>query len=106
MSLNQRELHIKPEHLRIVSSILEKNLTRPSVVWVFGSRARGNTKTYSDLDLAIDLDGKQISMAIMAALSADFEESDLPYKVDIVDWNSIDNSFKAAIEREVIKLVF
>ena len=38
------------------------------------------------------------------ALRDDFEESDLPFKVDIVDWNTIDEKFRSIIhhDRELI----
>ena len=32
-----------------------------------------------------------------------FEESDLPYKVDILDWNKYSDSFKYSIEKDLIK---
>jgi len=53
---------------------------------LFGSRALNTFKTTSDIDLAIK--GKDTN-SILAALMADFEESNLIYEVDLVDYASI-----------------
>jgi type I restriction enzyme S subunit len=38
----------------------------------------------------------------MAALADDFAESDLPWKVDIVDWATTDSVFRTIIEHDRI----
>ncbi|WP_297454347.1 nucleotidyltransferase domain-containing protein [Persephonella sp.] len=55
-------------------------------VYLFGSRAEGRNTQYSDIDLAFDLD-KDIS-GKLSQLRYILEESNLPYKVDIVDLKS------------------
>lgn len=90
------KIDIKPEHLKIVHNILLQHLPAHSKVWVFGSRAKGNAKKFSDLDLVIDA-GKSLPGQTMTNLAFDFEESDLPYRVDIVDWNTISDNFKKII---------
>lgn len=90
-------LDIKPEHLEIVNTILCKNLPIGAVVWVFGSRAKRAKKKYSDLDLLIDIK-ERLPMEIVINLTEDFDESDLPYKVDIVDWNAISEAFRNCIK--------
>ena len=40
----------------------------------------------------------------MANLRYAFEESDLPYKVDLVDMRSLDDSFKAIIEKTRVEI--
>ncbi len=92
---------INAPHLELVKGILHQHLPQGTRVWVFGSRARGQCKPYSDLDLAIDLNGQPVSMKILSAISFDFEESDLPYKVDIIDWNTIDKSFQDNIRQDM-----
>lgn len=42
--------------------------------------------------------------AIVAALKEDFSESDLPYKVDLVDWQKVSPSFRAIIQRDRLVL--
>ena len=51
-------------------------------VQIFGSRAKGNYKNGSDIDLAIVND--DFNSNTLAKLAGEFEESSLPYKVDIV----------------------
>lgn len=68
-------------------------------VWAFGSRATGRAKQYSDLDLAIS-GNKPLGLDLAAQLAEAFAESDLPYKVDIVDWTTASESFRKVIERD------
>lgn len=97
-------LDMTADQIQLVKEILEKHLPANVRVYVFGSRIRGNAKKFSDLDLAIDFDGAPVSMAILSALSFDFEESDLPYKVDLIDLNTINSHFKKTIEPDLTLL--
>ncbi|MBN1968912.1 MAG: nucleotidyltransferase domain-containing protein [Candidatus Delongbacteria bacterium] len=63
-----------------------KNYPNIKEVIVFGSRATGSFRKASDIDFAIK--GDNISN-IIGNLIADFEESDLIYRVDIVDYGRI-----------------
>ncbi len=88
-------------HLELVKKILHHHLPKGTSIWVFGSRARGQSKKYSDLDLAIDMNGEPIPIKLLSAICFDLEESDLPYKVDIVDWNTIDKTFQECIREDM-----
>jgi predicted nucleotidyltransferase len=66
-------------------------------VWAFGSRAAGTARAYSDLDLAIAGEAP-LDNARRAALHEAFVESDLPWKVDLVDWVSVGERFRRAVE--------
>lgn len=94
----QAHLDIEPRHLAIVREILREHVPRCRV-WAFGSRATGKAKRFSDLDLAIGCD-QPISIDLGAALAEAFSESDLPWKVDIVDLSTVDPSFRKLIERD------
>lgn len=89
-------IDIRPDHWAIVRSILQKHVPQYAV-WAFGSRARWTAKEYSDLDLAIITD-KPLPLSISATLDEDFSESDLPWKVDVVDWASTSDVFRKVIE--------
>ncbi|WP_232287702.1 restriction endonuclease subunit S [Verminephrobacter eiseniae] len=91
-------IDIRPDHWRIVEAILKKHVPR-HMVWAFGSRAKWSAKAYSDLDLAI-ITEKALPLAVSASLSDDFSESDLPYKVDVVDWATTSAAFREIIERD------
>lgn len=57
---------------------------------IFGSRAMGNYKKASDIDIAIF--GKDINFRVLAKLNYQLsEEIPIPYFVDIVHFESIDN---------------
>ncbi len=88
---------IRPDHLEIVQDILIKNLPAGVKVWVFGSRANWTTKDSSDLDLALEGEGK-LSHTVLGALKDAFEDSSLPYTVDVVDFNRIGDAFKQIVE--------
>jgi uncharacterized protein len=87
------------DHCRLVRGILAAHLPEDSTAWVFGSRATGLARSLSDLDLAIDA-GRRLSLDEIAGLVDAFAESDLPYKVDVVDWHGIDERFRQMITAE------
>lgn len=97
-------IDILPEDKSIIEDILVRHLPPRSKVWVFGSRATGRAKKYSDLDLVIDI-GTNLGLSILADLRSDFEESDLPYKIDLVDWHTISDSFKQIIKNDRLLLL-
>lgn len=82
----------------IIRAILRAHVP-DCTVWAFGSRATGRAKQYSDLDLAIS-GNKPLGIDSAAQLAEAFAESDLPYKVDIVDWTRTSESFRKVIERD------
>ena len=100
-----RPVHIDlpAEHRRLVLSILRANLQPSTKVWVFGSRASGRARRYSDLDLAIDA-GRPLTLDEIAALAEVFSDSDLPYKVDVVDWNDLEDRWRQTIGPERVPL--
>ena len=93
-------IDIRPDHWAIVRTILQKHVPQYEV-WAFGSRAKWSAKEYSDLDLAVIAD-KPLSLSVSAALADDFSESDLPWKVDVVDWATTSESFREIIERDKV----
>jgi type I restriction enzyme S subunit len=74
-------------------------------VWAFGSRVTGKAKRYSDLDLVVVGD-TALPPAVRAELEDAFSESDLPWRVDVVDWATTGATFRAIIMRDkvVVKL--
>ncbi len=99
-------LDIHPDHLKIIQTILKKYVP-DNVVWVFGSRVisseKKNAKKYSDLDLCIVTE-TPLSIEILTHLDNDFSESDLPYKVDVIDWAATNEAFRKIIEKNKIVL--
>ncbi len=87
----------------LVLGILRANSPRGTQIWGFGSRATGRARRYSDLDLAIDA-GRRLSLDELAQLTEAFSDSDLPYKVDIIDWHNIDARWRQTILTERVVL--
>lgn len=86
---------LDPKDIQTVKSILKKHLPHAKF-FVFGSRVSGKIKPHSDLDIAIDNGGK-IDLTIYTMIKSDFEESDLPIRIDIVDMHAVNKEFKAII---------
>lgn len=95
-------LDIRPDHLKIVQNILQEFVPEREV-WAFGSRAKWLAKEYSDLDLCI-LGKAPLSFRILGLLEEAFEDSDLPYKVDVVDWATTSEGFRKIIEQDKVVL--
>ncbi len=94
---------IRPDHLEIVQDILRERLPAGFKVWVFGSRANWTAKDSSDLDMAVEGIGT-LDYEAMVGLEVAFEESDLPYTVDVVDINAISPEFKRIVEGQKVPL--
>lgn len=89
-------IHMEKRHWDIVKAILAKY---PYSFYAFGSRVKGNPRRFSDLDICFI---ENIPWNIRAHIDEDFEESDLPYKVDVIDWNACDKNFQNLIKKDLI----
>jgi type I restriction enzyme S subunit len=91
---------IRPDLWEIVRDILRKHVPQYEV-WAFGSRVKGTTKPYSDLDLAVISDAP-LPLKVRADLADDFSDSDLPWRVDVVDWATTSTTFRNIIEQNKV----
>jgi hypothetical protein len=71
-------------------------------VWLFGSCARGEARQHSDIDIAI-LPRDDLPSGFFAELDADFEESTIPYDVDLVDLRCAEAALIDEVRREGVK---
>lgn len=90
-------LDLSPAYLTMVTAILQQLIPNYEV-WAFGSRVTGTARKYSDLDLAVISD-RPLDFGLLGELRDAFSESDLPFKVDVVDWASTSVEFRAIIKR-------
>jgi predicted nucleotidyltransferase len=88
-------IHVDEEDLRILQSILAKY---PYTFYAFGSRVKGTHWPFSDLDLCYK---DYIRSDVFVDLEEDLRESDLPFKVDIVDWNAFTSDFQKEIVKDL-----
>jgi len=93
-------LDLNPQDWDEVCQILKTHVPEYAV-WAFGSRVTGKAKPYSDLDLAIITD-QPLSLAAMAVIKEAFDDSNLPIRVDVVDWASTDKVFQNIIRENKI----
>jgi predicted nucleotidyltransferase len=70
-------------------------------IYLFGSRATGKHKKYSDIDIAIKSKSKEITKRIPFLTEA-AENSNLPYKIDVTLWNEIFKPYLPQIKKEKI----
>ena len=94
------EIDIRPEQWALVADILREYVPHYDV-WAFGSRAKRTSKPFSDLDLAV-MTTEPLALGLHAALVEQFSESDLPWKVDVVDWASTSEVFREMIKRDKV----
>lgn len=96
------EIDISPEDLRSILDILRIHVPEYEV-WAFGSRVNGQAREFSDLDLALKTD-KPLPPIRLVELKDAFSESDLPFRVDIVDWAAISGDFRKIILNKYVVL--
>lgn len=89
--------------LKIVLDVLSRVVPQREV-WAFGSRATFNAKPFSDLDLAV-MGEWPLTLSQMAELAEAFSNSDLPFKVDVVDWATCSEPFRQIINDHHVVLV-
>ncbi|TAK57711.1 MAG: nucleotidyltransferase domain-containing protein [Bacteroidetes bacterium] len=82
--MNERDRFGLTERDRKTLTDIFKKYPSVKEVRIFGSRAKGAFKLGSDIDLAIMNTG--VNDREFFSMKSDFEDSTLPYKVDIVNY--------------------
>lgn len=91
--ISQRQKEILLEHL---------DSLKPLRIGIFGSYARGENKTDSDLDVLIDLDySRQISLLDLVRVEEDLSDA-LGINVDLVTEKSLSPYLRPHIEKDVV----
>ena len=91
-------LDLPDRQLEMVCDILQKHVPAHEV-WAFGSRVKGTTRPYSDLDLVL-VGEKETPVRTMNLLVEAFQESELPIRVDVLDWSTLSEAFRQIIKQE------
>jgi predicted nucleotidyltransferase len=71
--------------------------------FIFGSRATGGGRRFSDIDIGIE-GKKQIDSLLLADIKEAFEESHIPYIVEVVDFSRVSDRFKIISGKKIISL--
>ena len=95
-------LRIDPRDRQEIERILAPVLTHcRAKLRLFGSRARGDARRTSDIDLACNAE-RPISPAELSVAREALEESRIPFRIDLVDYGSAQPLLREAIDREGI----
>ena len=101
MGLDQ-SIDITAGQRNTVLALLERHLPN-TAAWIYGSRAKWTANPRSDLDLVVFATLEQ--HGLVSALREAFEESNLPFRVDLFVWDDVPESFRRQIEAERVVLV-
>ncbi len=98
-----KNIFITETQKEIVLEILTRHFPKQKY-FIFGSRATGeNLKPFSDLDIAVQSE-VQLNDSKLAMALEDFSSSDLPFKVDLINLDSISQEFISNIKSDLISL--
>jgi type I restriction enzyme S subunit len=100
MSKIHPPIEVSSSEWTIIEEILMKIVPDLEVL-AFGSRATFLAKPYSDLDLALKSE-KPLILSSLADLRDAFSNSDLTFKVDIVQWEDISEAFREIISKNSV----
>lgn len=91
-------IHLSPKHANIILDIIKKY---PYQFYAYGSRTTDQYRPTSDLDLCFR---EPMPLATLSRLKEEFEESDLPFEVELHDFNRMDPAFQTQITPDLIPL--
>ena len=91
------KLFIKEKYLKELLSVFE-NYFPKAEIWAYGSRVEGDAHSGSDLDLAVKTFGENTKDIIK--LRKFLNESNIPFLIDIFEFNKLPESFQKEIERK------
>ena len=94
-------IDITAEQRKTVLSLLEKYLPN-TTAWVYGSRAKWTARPQSDLDMVVFATREQSSQVF--DLRGAFEESNLPFRVDLFVWDDVPERMQRQIEDDHVVL--
>ena len=99
MKATPEALTLTASELALIQQLLKDHIPN-TTVWAYGSRVNGNARPSSDLDLVAFVDPEQ-PLAI-ANLREAFEESNLPFRMDLFTWDQIPEAFRDTISARYV----
>ena len=101
-STGEPTLSMTAAERQIVLALLQTHLP-DTTAWVYGSRATGTAGTTSDLDLVVFATVEQ--MPNVGDLRDAFDESNLPFRVDLFVWDALPEDVQSSIRRQHVVLL-
>ena len=89
-------------HLGLIRANV-RAVTPGARIFLYGSRVKGNHRPGSDLDVAV-LAEQALSLRELGEINAAFEESDLPFVVDVHDYRRFSTQFKSIIGNSLMEV--
>jgi predicted nucleotidyltransferase len=101
--MTSEELKFEDKYL----SLLKKEVIRQSEslackIMLFGSRARGQIKRSSDYDIAVEGLSEEEFFHLSQGLQSWWQQSMVPHKIDMSDWNKADENFRKMAGKDTI----
>lgn len=95
--MRKRAVDLSADEIQLILSTLKRFLSpKNTQAYLFGSRLTGRSRPESDLDLMIRQD-QELPLHQLALLKEAFEESLLPFKVDVLDYHQISEKLRRRI---------
>ena len=94
------KLQLTPGQIDQILKIIGKDVD----VLLFGSRATGAAREFSDIDLCLK-STRPISLAELSAWKEKFQNSNIPYKVDLVSYEDLSEDFRQLISKTAVPLL-
>jgi len=86
---NKTRFGLTERDIKTISDVFKKYPVVTDVC-VFGSRAKATSKPASDIDMAVMNEG--VADKTIMAIKSDLEDSTLPYKVDVINYPTLNHS--------------
>jgi predicted nucleotidyltransferase len=95
----------KEEYDFLIENLVLPLKTRGARVYIFGSRATGRHRAFSDIDVLYSAPPESpLKNADVYKILASLEESTFPYKIDLVNEADLATSYRDAILKSRIEL--
>jgi predicted nucleotidyltransferase len=92
-------IRMDKQHLDMIKSILIKY---PYTFYAFGSRTKGNQQPFSDFDICFI---EPIPHDVLRSIHQEFEESNIPFKIDIIDFKRASPEFQKIIQKDLVPIL-
>jgi uncharacterized protein len=92
---------LKEKYKQELLDIIQKHVPC-CTIYLFGSRALDQERVGSDIDIALD-SGTCIDRDKLLAIEIDIDETSIPMKIDLVDFQKASDELKKDILREGIR---
>jgi predicted nucleotidyltransferase len=95
----EQHLDVSADALALIVALASQHVPG-AAVWAYGSRVKGTARRNSDLDMVVFASPEQV--AGVHALREAFEESDLPFVVDLHVWDDVPDAFRTQIKEHYV----